>query len=298
MKFVNGIFALAVVIFAASCSTGMNPVDMLNRAQPVGSPYTKHLANGYRDLANSLSGSDAKHFARKGLAAVDGINVAPEMLEDWNLKNADAAELAEARGELISVLENGGRDRAPDNAAIAQTRFDCWAAQAEESGADSCKEQFHAALSAMQSEIAAAPPVVPPAAPASTSSEFPSPVTSGPRGETVPLQQASFLAFFDWNKYTVSESARGVMDTVAQEIKSRHDITRIIVVGHTDTSGGEKYNMKLSLKRADAVRNALVSHGIPAKKIHVEGRGKTDLLVKTPDNVREPQNRRVQITFE
>ena len=89
-----------------------------------------------------------------------------------------------------------------------------------------------------------------------------------------------------------------MLDTVAQEIKSRHDIKKIIVRGYTDTSGGEEYNMRLSVKRANAVRAVLIAHGIPAHKIQTEGHGETDLLVPTPKGVREPQNRRAQITFE
>ena len=296
MKLFNGIFALAAVVLLAGCSNGLDPLSMLNRAQPVGSPYTKYLADDYRALANTLSGSNAEHFARKGLSAVDGMIVEPEVVADWHLKDTDVGEMAEARGELIAALENGGRDRAPDAAAVAQTRFDCWAVQQEKFPGEnvSCKEQFRAAMNALNQTANAAPP------PANLPEpeQFPSPVSAAARGENVPVQQASFLVFFDWDKYNVSQSANSVLATVAQEIKSRSDIKQVIVIGHTDTSGGEKYNKKLSLKRANAVRTALISHGVPAKNIRAEGHGKSDLLVKTPDNVREPQNRRAQITFE
>ncbi|MDE2336648.1 MAG: OmpA family protein, partial [Alphaproteobacteria bacterium] len=72
----------------------------------------------------------------------------------------------------------------------------------------------------------------------------------------------------------------------------------IHVAGYTDTSGSERYNMKLSLRRAEAVRRYLVEHGVDAKKITVQGHGEHDLLVPTGGNVREPRNRRAQITFE
>ena len=75
-------------------------------------------------------------------------------------------------------------------------------------------------------------------------------------------------------------------------------VTRIAVTGHTDTSGSATYNMALSLRRANAVKDALVREGIPAAAIGVTGKGETQLLVQTGDNVKEPQNRRVEIVLQ
>src|SRR4030095_3750919 len=57
------------------------------------------------------------------------------------------------------------------------------------------------------------------------------------------------------------------------------------------------YNMALSLRRANAVKDALVKLGVPAAAITTVGRGEAGLLVQTGDGVREPQNRRVEITI-
>ncbi|MCA0304633.1 MAG: OmpA family protein, partial [Proteobacteria bacterium] len=51
-------------------------------------------------------------------------------------------------------------------------------------------------------------------------------------------------------------------------------------------------------RRANAVKDALVRNGVPAQAITVVGKGQTDLLVKTADGVREPQNRRVEIVIQ
>jgi len=75
-------------------------------------------------------------------------------------------------------------------------------------------------------------------------------------------------------------------------------VTRIAVTGHTDTSGAATYNMALSMRRATAVKDALVREGIPAAAIAVSGVGETRLLVQTGDNVKEPQNRRVEIVLQ
>ncbi len=63
-------------------------------------------------------------------------------------------------------------------------------------------------------------------------------------------------------------------------------------------SGTEAYNMALSLRRANAVKDALVREGVPATAIAVVGRGEQGLLVQTGPNVREPQNRRVEIVIQ
>jgi hypothetical protein len=60
----------------------------------------------------------------------------------------------------------------------------------------------------------------------------------------------------------------------------------------------ESYNMALSLRRANAVKDALVREGVPAQAISVVGRGEQGLLVQTGDGVREPQNRRVEIVVQ
>ena len=76
---------------------------------------------------------------------------------------------------------------------------------------------------------------------------------------------------------------------------SRTDRT---ATGHTDTSGPESYNMALSLRRANAVKDALVRDGVPAQAIVVIGKGESQPLTPTGDGVREPQNRRVEIVAQ
>jgi OmpA-OmpF porin, OOP family len=299
MKLVNRVLALAGVLVLAACAgTDSNStVQALNQAQTVGSPFTKYLTAEYRDFANRsqykfLDFSDALHFARKGLASASGVIVMPETLDDWDLSAKNLIEMTSARNDLVDALENGGREMAPDKAALAQARFDCWAEQQEE-GWDAdvpCKAEFLAALKALQEVVEKPAPQV--------AEEFPAPVSEMPRGETVPLEQAMFIVFFDWDKFNLTAGANDVLDAVAQEIKSRQDVHGVVIVGHTDSSGPEAYNDKLSLKRAKAVRDGLVARGVDAKLARTEARGEKDLLVKTADEVREPANRRAQITLE
>lgn len=109
-------------------------------------------------------------------------------------------------------------------------------------------------------------------------------------------ENAMYLVFFDWDKSTLTSGALNVLDAVAQEVAKNPPGT-VTVIGHTDTSGPTKYNERLAFRRSNAVRDALVERGVDANIIMVDARGETELLVSTPDNVREPANRRVNISF-
>ena len=301
MHLVKRMFAVAGILLLAACSGASSnaTVDALNKAQASGSPFTKNLAMEYRAYANNeqekmLDYADALHFARKGLAAASGITVMPETLDDWDLSDANLIEMTADRIALVDALEAGGREIAPDKAAVAQARFDCWAEQQEERwNADvPCKGQFKNALRELQALVGERQPAAP------APETFMPPVAAVPDTGTVPIEQAMFIVFFDWDRFDITSGANDVLDAVAQEVNARKDIRGIVLVGHTDTSGPTTYNDKLSVRRANSVRDALIARGVPAGLIRTEARGENDLLVKTADNVREPANRRAQITLE
>ncbi len=104
------------------------------------------------------------------------------------------------------------------------------------------------------------------------------------------------MMFFDWDRANLSSQALNTVQQAASAFKTRGS-AQITATGHTDTSGTEAYNMALSLRRANAVKNALVQEGVPAQAISVVGRGEANPLVPTGDGVREPQNRRVEIVI-
>jgi outer membrane protein OmpA-like peptidoglycan-associated protein len=133
------------------------------------------------------------------------------------------------------------------------------------------------ALAGVQFKFAAPPAAPPP----------PPPVVSPP----------SFMVFFDWDRSNLSAQALNTIKQAAGAYKAKGN-ARITATGHTDTTGSEAYNMALSLRRANAVKDALVREGVPATAIAVVGRGMQGLLVQTGPNVREPQNRRVEIVIQ
>ena len=109
-----------------------------------------------------------------------------------------------------------------------------------------------------------------------------------------PAPARTYLVFFDWDKYYLTPRAKEIVAEAAAN--STHvQYTQIEVNGYTDTSGTPQYNQGLSIRRAQAVAGELVRDGVPQSSIGIQGFGETHLLVPTGADVREPQNRRVEI---
>ncbi|MFQ5348695.1 MAG: OmpA family protein, partial [Rhodothalassiaceae bacterium] len=112
----------------------------------------------------------------------------------------------------------------------------------------------------------------------------------------LPPEVGPFLVFFDFDSATLRADAAPILDDAAAAYE-RFGFVEVAVVGHTDRAGPDRYNQGLSERRAAAVKAALVARGVPAERIATSGRGESEPLVPTNDGVREPQNRRVEITF-
>jgi OmpA-OmpF porin, OOP family len=123
------------------------------------------------------------------------------------------------------------------------------------------------------------------------------PVVVAPPPPPPPPAIKQFIVFFGFNKYNLTADAQAVVAEAASAAKSQ-GAASIIVVGHTDTVGGNAYNQKLSEKRAGAVKDELVRLGIDSGKISASGKGETELLVQTGEGVKEPQNRRATIDLK
>ena len=112
-----------------------------------------------------------------------------------------------------------------------------------------------------------------------------------------PPPPQAFMVFFDWDSTRLSDASLNVLEQARDAWKAKQG-ARVTATGHTDTTGTEAYNMALSLRRANAVKDALVKLGVPAAAITTVGRGEQGLLVQTGDGVREPQNRRVEVVLQ
>jgi outer membrane protein OmpA-like peptidoglycan-associated protein len=99
---------------------------------------------------------------------------------------------------------------------------------------------------------------------------------------------------FDTAQYTLKPGAREKLAKVAGIILG-HPGLKIAVEGHTDSVGGDEYNMTLSDHRANAVRDYLVAQGLNGGTITAEGFGKTRPVADNTTAAGRQQNRRVEL---
>jgi outer membrane protein OmpA-like peptidoglycan-associated protein len=112
-----------------------------------------------------------------------------------------------------------------------------------------------------------------------------------------PAPSKAWMVFFDTNSTTLSQQATMTVTEAVNVAKSMPN-ARVAITGYTDTDGAPAYNQQLSIRRADAVKTALVSSGIAPQAISVNGTGEAGLLIETPDQTKNEKNRRVQIVVQ
>ncbi len=100
--------------------------------------------------------------------------------------------------------------------------------------------------------------------------------------------------FFDFDKATIKPEGRQVLDQVAAQANTIN-LETLIATGHTDSIGTEQYNQGLSQRRANSVKAYLVSKGIAADRIYVEGKGESSPVASNKTREGRAQNRRVEI---
>lgn len=99
---------------------------------------------------------------------------------------------------------------------------------------------------------------------------------------------------FDTNSAVVKPGLYGELDRVAG-ILTRYPQTLIRIEGHTDSVGTEQYNMDLSFRRANAVRDLLVQRGVNINRIQTAGFGETMPIATNATEAGRQLNRRVEI---
>lgn len=271
---------LPLLLMLAACA-GDGAVDALRQVTPTAQGHSRELYQFYLALAqeeaNEGRDANAALFARKGQEAAYGNPPAPEAPG-----NAPQA-LQEAYRALEAVLATGAASDEPRQAARLQTLYECWLlrtrADAPAPRQEYCQQLFYNYLARLRDRVQHAP-------------------GSEGKAEGQAALATSYLIYFEWDRAVLSREALGKLRAVAKELLAIKEPYTLVLNGHTDSSGTEEYNMKLSQKRAQRVRDLLVTLGVPSAIMQVFAFGETDLDVSTGDGVREAKNRRVEIFLE
>lgn len=242
----------------------------LNQEHGSDADFNSALAMEYTEAArreafNNVEWMDATAYIAKAKAAEAGNTPAPWTPAEIGV-NGEATQLYD---EVVATI-NANRDARPAACARAQAVWDQYLEilRAEANGArhSVSSADLRAQLDEALTGCAGAP---------------------GP---------ANFVVYFGFDKWNLTEAARETLDDVVQAV-SDMGTQALSVVGHADTVGSVEYNQGLSEKRADSVADYLEQRGIPRGAMTLAGRSELEPAVQTGDNVREPLNRRVEITL-
>ena len=279
---------LLVAFLVSGCAMFAAPPPNFANVAVVADPFQRNLFEGYRRLGDiEVSEWDyraARVMHGKAAEAAAG-QVVPVADPDWwnnyrghpwqagrwrtMITGSVRVTAYDYRNRLVPWIE-ANKLRDPVTTAGQQVAYECWL---EEMTEDDYEDAAKCGLNpALWVAVAAAPP--PAAAPAAK----------------------TYLVFFDFDRSDITPEAAAIIRQAAADARSMQ-VRVVVVTGHADRSGPTDYNQRLSERRANAVRNALVREGVPNNVIQTSGRGENDNLVQTADGVREPRNRRVEIVF-
>ena len=271
-------FAAVALVSLGLSACGMigakQPLEQARAMQSTAAGFDQAMVGNYIALSETELAQgdfrDGRAYGARAALEAQGQTLLPEEIEARPFLNeAYKPELTAARARLVAALEGGGRESSPDAAATAQAMFDCWMEQAEENlqppDIAACREGFMAAMAQLEAGAAVSP--------------------------------AAYMVFFDFDKYDLTPEAQQIVQAAAGSAQ-KDGYAKLVVTGHTDTVGSYEYNEALSMRRADAVQQALIDMGVPADQITTRALGETSPLVPTGDGVREPQNRRAEIEIQ
>src|SRR5690606_5190223 len=99
---------------------------------------------------------------------------------------------------------------------------------------------------------------------------------------------------FDTGRADIKPNFRSILDQFASGLVQNPN-TRITIIGHTDSTGSDAINNPLSVNRAANTRDYLMSRGVGANRINIDGRGSHEPLVANTTEANRARNRRVEI---
>lgn len=114
--------------------------------------------------------------------------------------------------------------------------------------------------------------------------------------EPLILEKATVHFNFEFNSAEPDESSLQYLDNLAEALRDNPRL-RITIIGHTDNVGSDKFNLKLSQYRANAIRDFLIENGVEAERVLADGKGMREPLNNNKTEADRALNRRVELTI-
>ncbi len=283
-----------VIILLGGCSSSYKKLSKMEEKKPYN--FQEYLLSEYKKKATFEAEvmhdwNSAKLYSEKALKSLETDKIYPEDISYWKLPDGNIKEIRIAYDNLMAIYEDA-KEIDPFNLARAISSLDCWSEQQEENwqtwDINRCKDDFLNAMHNIYQKITSEDNNKN----NNTNLEQTSrdEVTVVTKNKNEELMQ---IIYFDFDKFDLSNVSKSKIKLFIDKYGSI--INEYIVVGHTDTKGTKNYNLSLSIKRAEVVRDILISYGIKKNNIKILGKGEESLAVNTPDNTKQPANRRVEI---
>ena len=298
MRYISLILTPLLILFLFGCSASYKHLSNIEHRQP--SNFKEHLLNEYKKRATFEAEemhdwNSAKLYSEKALQSLENENIYPEKISFWNLPEDKINELNISFENLMSIYDDA-KIYDPYNLARAISSLDCWSEQQEENwqtwDIQSCKEDFINSMHNIYQKISKNETDLD----RNKNKEIEVKINEETEVIVVTKDNNNVLRqiiYFDFDNFNLSSVSK---KKVKQFVDShKKEINEYLLVGHTDTKGTKKYNLSLSIKRANVVKELLINYGIDNNKIKILGKGENQLAIITPDETRQPANRRVEI---
>ncbi len=298
MKFKLLLPIISLLIFLGGCSASYKQLSKIEHKAP--KTFQEHLLSEYKKRATFEAEemhdwNSAKLYSEKALDSLETEEIYPEEISYWKIPEENINEIKIAYENLMTIYKDAKKID-PYNLALGISSLDCWSEQQEENwqtwDINDCKNDFLNAMHNIYEKISIQENEI------ETSNnkdnnlenETKDEVTIVTKNENKELMQ---IIYFDFDQFNLSEVSKDKIKKFLNNYGS--DINEYLVVGHTDTKGTNKYNLSLSIKRAEVVKEVLITYGINQSSIKILGKGEESLAVDTPDDTKQPANRRVEI---
>ena len=304
---------LLFLIILLSNGCAYHNIEKLKSTPSNNNQFSQALSDAYLEFAlyemNEMHDEiDAAYFAEKGYKARTGQEVLPELINSWDIDVSLFNEVNNKRKELISTLSTNRAKDFPILTARTQLGFDCWLEQLEESWQKDhikkCYDMMNTGLMTLsQSNINHNKDVVEKTIIKKTKTKK----VINEKEEIKEIKEIKnieniddklkFEIYFAHNIYKLNNDIKYSIKNIYNNYIGDNNFT-IEVIGHTDRSGSEQYNITLSKLRANSVKKYLKSLGIVEDSISTFYFGETKPKILTKDGIKEKINRRVEIFID